>query len=73
MTFYDFVIFQISEGIRLDISYESSAKQTIQMKYQALISLKIPPKNQNVVWEGGCERVPTTYVKKSGPSCSKHR
>ena len=35
---YFFIVF--SEKIRLDISCESSARQRIHMKYQALFSLK---------------------------------
>ena len=35
-----FFYYYFSEKIRLDISCESSARQMIHMKYQALISLK---------------------------------
>ena len=39
MTFL-FFLFYFSEKIRLDISFESFAEQTIHMKYQVLFSLK---------------------------------
>ena len=38
-----------SEKIRLDVSSESSARQRIHMKNQALFLRKIKVKNQNVV------------------------
>ena len=42
---FDFFDFQIRTS--LDISCESSAKQTIHMKYQDLFSLKNKKKNKN--------------------------
>ena len=41
---YDFLMFQIK--IRLNISCELSAKQTVHMKYQALLSLKSEKKKK---------------------------
>ena len=40
MTFINIFSFSFSEKIRLDVSSESSARQRIHMKNQALFSLK---------------------------------
>ena len=44
---YYFMVFQ--KKIRLDVSSESSARQRIHLKHQALFSLKDKSKNKNVV------------------------